>query len=100
MITTRDIKIKDAKPEKLTILTTGKHRPKGFAITGKAKPRDKRMITTSNVEQFQKKKSPSKEEKAFAMKARMEKVRAGKKEKAPRPNGPHSPKKITVMDKE
>lgn len=55
MITTKDVKTKDAKPEKLTILTTGKHKPKEFAVTGNPKPRDKRMITTSNVEEFQKK---------------------------------------------
>lgn len=79
MITTRDVKTKEERTEKLTILTTGKHKPKEFVIKGKGKPRDKRMITTSNVEEFQKKKPLSKEEKAFVMKARMKKVRAAKK---------------------
>jgi len=79
MITTKDVKTKDAKPEKLTILTTGKHKPEEFTTKGKPKPRDKRMITTSNVEEFQKELE---------------------KKKASKPNGPHSPKKITVMDKE
>ena len=54
MITTKDVKNKDTKPEKLTILTTGKHKPEEFITKGKPKPRDKRMITTSNVEEFQK----------------------------------------------
>ena len=79
MITTKDVKTKDAKPEKLAILTTGKHKPKEFVITGKAKSGDKRMITTGNVEQFQKKRPPSEAEKKFAMKAKMDKVRAAKK---------------------
>jgi len=55
MITTKDVKVKDAGPEKLTILTTGKHKPKEFATTGNPKPKDKRIITTGNVEEFQEK---------------------------------------------
>ena len=55
MITTKDIKLKDTKPEKLTIIQTGKVKPKGFAVKGTPKARDKRIITTSNVEEFQKK---------------------------------------------
>lgn len=55
MITTRDVKTKDAKDEKLTIITTGKVKPKEFALKGKGRDRDKTVITTSNIEQFQKK---------------------------------------------
>lgn len=55
MITSKDVKTKDTKPEKLTIIQTGKVKPKGFIVKGKSKPRDKRIITTSNVEEYQKK---------------------------------------------
>lgn len=83
MITTKDAKVKVARPdEKLAILTTGQHKPKEFIIKGKAKPRDKRMITTGNVEQFQRELPPSEEEKKFAMKAKMDKLRAAKAAKA------------------
>ena len=71
MITTKDIKTKDEKEEKLTIMTTGQHKPKEFIVTGKEKPRDKRMITTGNVEQFQKELLlADEEEKKFAAKAK------------------------------
>jgi len=63
MITTKDVKTKDTKPEKLTILTTGKHKPRGFAATGKPRTRDKRIITTSNVEEFQQKLKKGKKKK-------------------------------------
>lgn len=83
MITTKDVKTKDTKPEKLTILTTGKHKPKEFVIAGGAKPRDKRMITTSNVEQFQREqKLLSDEEKKFAAKAKRAIAARARKEKA------------------
>jgi len=55
MITTNDIKTKETKPEKLNIITTGKFRPKEFNPKGKGKPRDKTIITTGNIEKFQKK---------------------------------------------
>ena len=55
MITTNDIKTKEIKPEKLTIISTGKIKPKGFNIKGKGKPKDKTIITTGNIEKFQKK---------------------------------------------
>jgi len=55
MITTNDIKIKETKPEKLTIISTDKINPKKFNIKGKPKLRDKTIITTGNVEEFQKK---------------------------------------------
>lgn len=55
MITTKDVKLKDTKPERLTIIQTGKVKPKGFVVKGNPKPRDKRIITTGNVEEFQKK---------------------------------------------
>jgi len=63
MIITNDIKIKERKPapddlkekqEKLIILTTGKFKVKGFNPKNKGKPRDKRIITTSNIEDYQK----------------------------------------------
>lgn len=56
MLTTNDVKTKDTKPEKLTIIQTGKVKPKGFIVRGKSKPRDKRTITTGNVESFKRKK--------------------------------------------
>lgn len=55
MLTTNDIKLKDTKPEKLTIIQTGRVKPKGFIVKGKSKPRDKRIVTTSNVEEYQRK---------------------------------------------
>lgn len=55
MITTNDIKTKDMKPEKLTIVQTGKTKPKEFNPKGKGKPRNKIIITTSNVKELQKK---------------------------------------------
>jgi len=54
MITTKDVKLKETKDEKLTMLTTGKVKPVEFVIKGKAKPREKQIITTSNVDQYQK----------------------------------------------
>jgi len=80
MITTKDIKTKDVKEEKLTILTTGKHKPQEFIPKGNPKPRDKRMITTSNVEQFQRERLLSEEK--LAKKARKDKAEAEKKAKA------------------
>jgi len=53
MITTKDIKLKETKDEKLTMLTTGKVKPVEFVIKGKGKPRERQMITTSNVDQYQ-----------------------------------------------
>lgn len=53
MITTRDVKLKETKDEKLTMLTTGKVKPVEFVIEGKGKPREKQIITTSNVNQYQ-----------------------------------------------
>lgn len=54
MITTKDVKTKEAKPEKLTVVTTGKFKPKEFDPKGKPTVRDRRIITTSNVEEFKK----------------------------------------------
>jgi len=56
MLTTNDIKTKETKPEKLKIITVNKVKPKEFELKGKPKPRDKTIITTSNVEKFQKNK--------------------------------------------
>ena len=53
MITTKDVKLKETKDEKLTMLTTGKVKPVEFVIKGKGKPREKQIITTSNVNQYQ-----------------------------------------------
>lgn len=53
MITTKDVKLKETKDTKLTKLTTGEIKPIEFVDKGKGKPFDKRMITTSNVDQFQ-----------------------------------------------
>ena len=55
MITTSDIKTEKPGKEKLTIIQTGKVKPKGFNPKGKPKPRDKRIITTGNVEEFARK---------------------------------------------
>lgn len=55
MITTKDVKTKEGKDEKLGILTSGKVKPKDFNPKGKPKLRNKTIITTSNVEEFQKK---------------------------------------------
>jgi len=52
MITTNDIKIKDQKPEKLTIISTGDVKPKEFVVKGKGKALSTQMITTSNVDKF------------------------------------------------
>lgn len=49
IITTKDIKVKDQAPEKLTILQTGDIEPKKFAIKGKGKPKIEQTITTSTV---------------------------------------------------
>jgi len=54
MITTKDIKTKETKSEKLKIITTDKVHPKEFEIKGKSTLRDKTLITTSNIEKFQK----------------------------------------------
>ncbi len=54
MITTKDVKTKDTKGEKLTSIQTGNVKPDEFIIKGREKQRDNRMITTSNVEKFQK----------------------------------------------
>ena len=70
MLTTKDIKIKETKLEELTILSTsrisekgkkkkrhiGNIEPKQFEPKGKPSPPDKTIITTGNVEKFQKKK--------------------------------------------
>ena len=56
MITTKDVKTKETKPEKLKIITTDKAHPKEFEIKGDSKPKDKTLITTSNIEKFQKRK--------------------------------------------
>lgn len=53
MITTKGVKLKEIKDKKLTILTTGDVKPIEFVVKGQANPMDKRMITTSNVDQFQ-----------------------------------------------
>ena len=52
MITTNDIKIKDQKPEKLTIISTGDVKPKEFVVKGKGKALSTQMITTGNVDKF------------------------------------------------
>jgi len=65
MITTNDIKIKDQEPKKLTIISSGDVKPKQFVIKDKSKSRDKRIITTSNVDEFKhtpRKSKPKKEE--------------------------------------
>ena len=53
MITTKDVKLKETKNEKLTMLTTGKVKPVEFVIKGKGKPKSGQTITTSNVDQYQ-----------------------------------------------
>lgn len=55
MLTTKDIKTKEVKDERVKILTSGKVKSKEFNPKGKPKPRNKTMITTSNIEEFQKK---------------------------------------------
>ena len=53
MITTADVKLKESKGKKLTIMTTDDNKPVEFNVKGKPAPPDGRMITTSNVDQFQ-----------------------------------------------
>jgi len=53
MITTADVKLKESKGKKLTIMTTDDNKPVEFNIKGKPTPPDGQMITTSNVDQFQ-----------------------------------------------
>ena len=52
MITTKDIKIKDTKPERVGILTSNVVKPKGFKVKGKPARRNPAIITTSNVEEY------------------------------------------------
>ena len=54
MITTKDVKTKERKPKKLNIITTGKVKPKEFNPKGKSAARNPNIITTSNVEKYQK----------------------------------------------
>ena len=51
MLTTNTIKVKERSQEneKLTMITTGKTKPKDFALKGKGAPPSDDIITTSNV---------------------------------------------------
>ena len=79
MITTKDVRVKEARTEKLTSLTTGNTKPQEFAIKGNAKPRDKRIITTRDVGTPRRKARPGDEEKKFAARARRARIKAEKK---------------------
>jgi len=72
MITTKDVRIKTTKRERVGILTSNVVKPKGFKPKGKPAKRDPTIITTSNVDEHLKK-----------LKAieRMAKAREAKKEK-------------------
>lgn len=90
MITTKDVKLKETKDKKLTMLTTGNVKPIEFVIKGKASPVDKRMITTSNVDQFQRdliarRKKYEAKMKADARKAKKIAAAATEKAKATKP---------------
>ena len=54
MLTTNTIKVKERSQEneKLTMVTTGKTKPKGFTAKGKGAPPSKDIITTSNVKMY------------------------------------------------
>lgn len=51
MITTADVKLKEEKDKKVTILTTDENKPAEFIVKGKPKKPNEQMVTTSNVEQ-------------------------------------------------
>ena len=72
MLTTKDIKIKEHPPGKVTMLTTNKVKPKGFETKGKPEPFTGTAITTSNVGEHLKK---------LRADERMTKARAARKKK-------------------
>jgi len=76
MITTADIRIKETKDKKLTIMTTDDNKPVEFNPKGKPTPMDTRMITTSNVDQ--RKRELDKELKKIADKKKKEERKARK----------------------
>ena len=85
MITTKDVNLKETKDEKLTMLTTGGVKPIEFVVKGQASPVDKRMVTTSNVDQFRRdliKERKKYEAKAKAVTERAKKITAAIAKKA------------------
>ena len=54
MLTTNTIKVKERSQEneKLTMITTGKTKPKDFALKGKGAPPSDDIITTGNMAQY------------------------------------------------
>lgn len=56
MLTTNTTKVKERsqKDVKLSMITTGETQPKGFKLKGKGKPKSNRIITTGNIEGYQK----------------------------------------------
>ena len=73
MITTADVKIKETKDKKLTIMTTDDNKPVEFNPKGKPAPMDTRMITTSNVDQH--KRQLAKDMKKIEAKKKKEKAK-------------------------
>lgn len=53
MITTKDVRIKRTKTEKVGILTSNVVKPKGFKTKGKPARRSSEIITTSNIKEYQ-----------------------------------------------
>lgn len=51
MITTADVKIKEEKDKKVTILTSDDNKPAEFIVKGNPAKPNEQMITTSNVDQ-------------------------------------------------
>jgi len=54
MLTTNTVKVKERSQEneKLTMITTGKTKPKGFALKGKGAPPSDDVITTGNMKEY------------------------------------------------
>ncbi len=53
MLTTKDVKVKDQKDEKLGIITTNKVKPKVFVVKGKPQKAVNAVVTTGNMAEFQ-----------------------------------------------
>ena len=75
MITTEGVKLKETKDKKLTMLTTGEVKPIEFVVKGQVSPVDKRMVTTSNVDQFQRDLIKERKKHAAKMKAAAKKAK-------------------------
>lgn len=92
MITTADVKLKEEKDTKVTILTTDDNHPAEFVVKGKPKKPDERMITTSNVDQRKRelmkemKKAVDKQKREAAKARKLAKATQAKQEKEAKKN--------------